>query len=136
MLVNRVVSHCFKILKIIGRIRSFLTQKDAETLVHSVISMRFDYCNSLFHKTSKANINKLQKIQNAAARLVVRKKKRESISGTIRDLHWLRVESRIVYKILLLVYKGVNGTSSKNIELDFKSHNCRPEDFLKLNSFL
>ena len=32
----------------------------------------------------------------------------------------------------MLVYKSINGTSSKNIELEFKSHNCREEDFLKL----
>ena len=114
--INKIVSHCFKILKDIRRIRSFLTQKDTETLVHSVTSMRFDYCNSLFHKINKSNIDKLQKVQNAAARLIVRKKKRESISETIKDLHWLRVDARIMYKILLLVYKGVNGTSSKNIK--------------------
>ena len=42
------------------------------------------------------------------------------------------VKSRIIFKILLLVYKSVNGTSSKNIELKFKSYNCREDDFLKL----
>ena len=105
-----------------------------EMLVHAVISSRLDYCNSLFFNLSKANINKLQKVQNAAARLVARKRKRESISSTIKDLHWLRIESRIIFKILLLVYKGIQGTSSKNIQLDFKAHNCRPEDFLKLKT--
>ena len=93
-----------------------------------------DYCNSLFHKIEKSNIEKLQKVQNTAARLIVRKRKRESISATIKELHWLRVESRIIFKILLLVYKSINGTSSKNIKLEFKSHNCREEDFLMLKT--
>ena len=60
------------------------------------------------------------------------KRKRESISANIKELHWLRVDSRIIFKILLLVFKSVNGTSSKNIELELKSYNCREDDFLKL----
>ena len=86
-----------------------------------------DYCNSLFINMSKANINKLQKV-----RLVVRKRKWESISETIRDLHWLRIESRTMFKILLLVYKSIKGNSPKSIKFEFKQKNCRSEDFLKL----
>ena len=130
--INKIVSHCYKILKDIGSIRTVLTQNDTEMLVHAVTSSRMDYCNSLFINMSKANINKLQKVQNAAARLVVCKRKRESISETIRDLHWLRIESRIIFKILLLVYKSIKGNSPKSIQLEFKQHNCRSEDFLKL----
>ena len=132
--VNKIVSHSYKILKDIGRIRSVLSQNHTEMLVHAVVSTRLDYCNSLFYNMSKMNLQKLQKVQNAAARLVVMKRKRESISSAIRQLHWLRVESRIIFKILLLVYKGIQGTSSKNIQLDFKSHNCRPEEFLMLKT--
>ena len=132
--INKIVSHCYKILKDIGRVRPVLTQDHTEMLVHAVTSTRLDYCNSLFHKIDKSNIDKLQKVQNAAARLIVKKRKRESISQSIKELHWLRVESRIVFKILLLAYKGIHGTSSKNIALDFKTHNCRPNEFLMLKT--
>ena len=129
--INKVASH-YKILRDIRRIRSVLSQKHTEMLVHSLISSRIDYCNSLFLNIDKSNIDKLQKVQNTAARLIVRKRKKESISATIKELHWLRVDSRIIFKILLLVYKSINGTSSKNIELEFKSNTCREDDFLKL----
>ena len=102
--VNQIVSHCYKILKDIGRIKKCLQQSHLERLVHSVISSRLDYCNSLFVNISKGNLDKLQKLQNAAARLVVGGKKRESVSGALRKLHWLRVEARITFKILLLVF--------------------------------
>ena len=46
--INHVVSHCYKILKDIGRIKKCLEQNDIEKLVHAVISNRLDYCNSLF----------------------------------------------------------------------------------------
>ena len=77
--VNKIVSHCYKLLKDIGKIRKVLSDKHTEMLVHSVISSRIDYCNGLFFNMSKKNINKLQKVQNAAARLVAGKRKRDSI---------------------------------------------------------
>ena len=65
-------------------------------------------------------------MQNAAARLVVRGRRRTPISDTLRKLHWLRVESRIVYKILLLVFKSLHEQCSKNLGVKFKSFNGRP----------
>ena len=91
--VNKVVSHGFKLLKDIGRVRSVITTKHTEMLVHAVASSRLDYCNSLFFNMKKGNLFKLQKVQNAAARLVARKKKRDSISTVIKELYWLRVKS-------------------------------------------
>ena len=91
-----------------------------------------DYCNSLLINASKTNLYKLQKVQNAAARLVVRCNKRASMSSVLRNLHWLRVESRIIFKILLLVYKSVYGICSENLKIKYKTHNCRPEEYLML----
>ena len=123
-------------LKDIGKIRNVISNKHTEMLVHAVISSRLDYCNSMFFNMSRSNLYKLQKVQNAAARLIVRKRKRESISSTLRELHWLEVESRIMFKILLLVYKCIHGMCSANLseKLKYKKHFCRPEDFLQLET--
>ena len=85
---------------------------------------------------STSNLSKLQKVQNAAARLVARKRKRDGISSTLRDLHWLKVEARVIFKILLLVYKCINGTCSANLsqKLKYKKFNCRPNDYLLLET--
>ena len=85
--INMIVSHCYKLLKDIGRIRNVLSNKYTEMLVHAVVTSRLDYCNSLFYNISKSNLFKLQKVQNAAARLVVRKGKRHSVTGLLKDLH-------------------------------------------------
>ena len=58
--VNTIVSHCYKLLKNIGRIRKIITKKHTEMLVHAVISSRLDYCNSLLFNISKSNMYKLQ----------------------------------------------------------------------------
>ena len=92
-----------------------LTRGHTEMLVHPVISSRMDYCNSLFFNMCKDNLMKLQKVQNSAARLITGKRKRDSVTSTLRELHWLPVESRILFKILLLVYKSINGMCSANL---------------------
>jgi hypothetical protein len=133
---NKVVSHSHKLLKDIGRIRNVVSKKHTEMLVHSVISSRLDNCNSLFFNMKKDNIFKLQKLQNAAARLIARKRKRDSVSMVIKELHWLRVESRIIFKILLLVFKSIHGMCSQNLidKIKYKGYNCRPNDYLLLET--
>ena len=132
--VNSIVSHCYKLLKNIGRIRNVLSQKQTEMLVHSVITSKLDYCNSLLINTSKTNLFKLQKVQNSAARLVVCGRKRDSMTKVLKGLHWLRIESRIIFKILLIVYKRVTGQCSENLKIKYKGHNCRPQDYLLLET--
>ena len=132
--VNKIVSHSYKLLKDIRRIRNVLSDKHTEMLVHAVISSRIDYCNSLFFNMNKSNIQKLQKLQNSAARLIARKNRRHPVSNILVDLHWLRVESRIMFKILLIVHKCVRGTCSNNLSITYKNFNGRPNDFLLLET--
>ena len=69
--VNFVVSHSYKILKDIGRIKKCLRRNDLENLVHAVISSRLDNYNSLFMNISKCNLQKLQILQNSAAKHIL-----------------------------------------------------------------
>ena len=54
----------------IRHIRKFLTMKSTKLLVHAFIMGRIDYCNSLPYGLPVTHINKLQRVQNAAARLI------------------------------------------------------------------
>ncbi len=63
----------------------------------------------------KKTIRKLQLIQNAAARILTRTRKYEHITPVLRSLHWLPVTFRIFFKVLLLVYKSLNGLGPKYI---------------------
>ena len=132
--INKIVSHSHKLLKDIGRIRNVLSNKHTEMLVHAVISSRLDYCNSLFFNLKQQNIFKLQKVQNAAARLVARIRKRDSVRCKMKELHWLRVESRVIFKLILIVYKCINERCSKNLKITYKRYNCRPNDYLLLET--
>nr|XP_033957654.1 uncharacterized protein LOC117460383 [Pseudochaenichthys georgianus] len=96
-------------LRNIAKIRHILPQNDAEKLVHAFVTSRLDYCNSLLSGSTKKSIKSLQLIQNAAARVLTRVRKRDHITPVLAALHWLPIEHRIEFKILLLAYKALNG---------------------------
>ena len=86
----------------------FLSKESTETLIHAFISSRLDYCNSLFYNIPAYQLQKLQRIQNAAARLILQESKFCHITPLFMTLHWLPVKYRIQFKILLLTFKAIN----------------------------
>ena len=71
----------------------------------SVVGSRLDYCNSIHYKTTKANITKLQPIQNSLARVVLQKPRRTYADDLLVQLIWLPVSYRIEYKMSIITYK-------------------------------
>ena len=109
--VNNICRSSYLALHKIGQIRNFLDKQTTEKLVHAFISCRLDFCNSLLHCIPDSQTSKLQRIQNSAARLVTRSSSRQHITPILRSLHWLPVNERIVFKILLLTHKCIHGSA-------------------------
>ncbi len=84
------------------------SSNDAEKLVHAFMTSRLDYCNALLGGCPASSINKLQIVQNAAARVLTRSRKYHHITPILQSLHRLPIEFRISYKILLLAYNALN----------------------------
>ena len=98
-------------LRNIARIRKYLSDTATQSLVHAFITSRIDYGNSLLWGIPKRSLEKLQHVQNSAARLVKCVKKSEHISPILFNLHWLPVAQRIKFKLLLLTYKALHNMS-------------------------
>ena len=107
--IGQVTKTAFFHLRNIARIRAYLSLEDAKTLIHAFIFSRLDYCNALFSGLPKKTTDRLQLVQNAAARMLTKTRMREHITPVLASLHWLPVVYRIDFKILLLVYKALNG---------------------------
>ncbi|KAI5615513.1 hypothetical protein C0J50_0194, partial [Silurus asotus] len=107
--VNNITRIAFFHLRNIAKIRNMMLLQDAEKLVHAFVISRLDYCNALLSGCAGKCINKLQLVQNAAARVLTRSRKYDHITPVLISLHWLPIKSCIDYKILLLRYKAHSG---------------------------
>jgi hypothetical protein len=88
-----------------------MSEDATKTLIHSFITSRLDYCKLLYNGISDGLMNRLQSVQNAAARLVMDVGRREHITPVLRQLHWLPVRQRVQYKLATLGYRSLTGTA-------------------------
>ena len=90
--IQNVCKGCFSQLRDFRNIRQFLTQDAAVSVANAFVSIRLDYCNSLFRSLSKVNLHRLQSIQNSAARIVTNSCKYTRITPVPRKLLWLPIQ--------------------------------------------
>ncbi len=110
-----------------------LSMSNAEILIHAFMTERLDYCNALLGGCSARLINKLQMVQNAAARVLTRTRKYDHISPVLSTLHWLPIKHRIDFKILLINYKALNGLALQYLS-ELLSHYSPPRPLRCQNS--
>jgi len=74
--------------------------------MHSFVASRIDYCNAVLAGAPKATTNKLQRVLNAAARVVSGTHKFDRGLSRLfhTELHWLDVPQRVVYKLGVIVF--------------------------------
>ena len=107
--VNNLCKLLFLELRRIGQMASVLNESSLKTLISSCVFSKIDYCNSLLFNLPNEVIDKLQRLQNQAARLVLRRSCREHVTPMLIQLHWLPVKARLTYKTCMLCYKCRHG---------------------------
>jgi len=103
--VSAVARSCNYHAQAIRHIWHLLTMDLAQMLACSLILSRIDYCNAVLHGAPSGTIHKLQRVQNNAARIVHQTPRRSHAYPLLKKLHWLPVEQRISYKLVLLTFK-------------------------------
>ena len=109
--INKVCNASFYCLHNIRRIRKHPSRDSSETLIHAFVSSRLDYCNSLFYGLPQVQINKIQRVQNAASRLNLKQPKFCRVTLVLSQLHWLPIKYRTEFKILVMTFKAVHGVA-------------------------
>nr|XP_054596020.1 uncharacterized protein LOC129163078 [Nothobranchius furzeri] len=113
--VSSLVRSSFLHLTNIAKLSPILSRSELETVIHTFISSRLDYCNSLFTCLSRTSLNRLQVVQNTCARLLTKSSKHTHITPLLLQLHWLPVNFRVHFKILVLVYRALHGQAPSYI---------------------
>ena len=93
----------------ISKIKRYLGNSATEQVIHMLVTSRLDYCNAVFAGLPASTLAPLQRVQNAAARLLTGTRKHEHITPMLMQLHWLPVRYRIIFKVCLLVFKCLHG---------------------------
>ena len=100
-------------LRNIGRIRMLLSFEASSQFIHAL-----DYCNGILFNLPKNKIERLQRIQriqNQAAHMLKRIPRRNHITPVLKDLHWLRINERIEFKILILTHRAFYETGPMHL---------------------
>ena len=115
--IRKVVSSCFMVIREISKIKKFLPKECLCTIMCSLVLSKLDYCNALYFNINSNEINMLQSVQNSAIRLITggHKYDRVSITPLFKQLHWLKIRERIVFKICLVVHKCVWGIAPDSL---------------------
>jgi len=137
--VQTVCKSAFYHLWRIGRIRRSLDRASAECLVQSLVISRLQYANSLFFGLSKKLLDRLQAVQNAAARLICGGDRRDSARPLLRQLKWLPIREQIEMKISIMVFRCLHGSAPSYLSDRLVKHSItrpglrqRPGSALKL----
>ena len=109
--VSNIARTCYFELCRLASIRRFLTITATATLVSAFALSRIDYCNSLLFGSTHDVTSHLQRIQNYAARVILRLPMSSSITIHLKSLHWLPVKVRSTYKIACLCYHCHSSTA-------------------------
>ena len=102
--IKNICRVAFHHIRDIAKIRKFLSYGTAKTLMHAFVTSRIDSCKALLFGLLNFLIQRLQHVLNSAARVITRCRKFDHDTPLMIELHWLPVEQRIIFKILLFTF--------------------------------
>ena len=107
--IKTVAKNTMHQLRNLRHVRPHFDKSSFQIIVHASITSRLDYCNSLLSGLPLSSLRHLQLVQNFSARLILNREKYCHVTPLLQELHWLPISSRIKFKVLLIVYKTLNG---------------------------
>ena len=102
--IAKVTSKCFYHLRRIRQVRRRVGMEATIQLVLALVMSSLDYCNATLAGVPQTTLQPLQRVQNAAVRLVLGLGVREHVTPGLMQLHWLPVRWRIQYKLCCLMH--------------------------------
>ena len=112
--VTDLVSKCTGSLCQLNRVKHLFDRSTLITIINALVFSKLLYCSSVWAGATKKNIERLQKVQNFAARIVTGTRKFEHITPYLKDLRWLPVAMQLEVRDTIMTYKSLNGLTLRN----------------------
>ena len=103
-------------LRNIKSIRNHLSDDSCKTLVQALVISHLDYGNTIFADLPDSTLKPAQLIQNHAAKVILKRKKFDSATAALKDLHWLPIRQRCKFKLLLMIHKCLNNQAPSYLQ--------------------
>ena len=99
-------------------IRKYLTKEACTTLVLGLVMVmiHLNYANGLYVGLPKKKIHRMQRVQNLAAKVILERSKRDSVTQSLKQLHWLPVHLRIEFQLLVSVFKCLHNRAPEYLK--------------------
>ena len=111
-LVHHITLKCMTAMLNFQKIKFIWPMLTIDATHTSLVTSNLDYCNAIFSRLPEHLLDLLQKVQNAAAKLVLGMKEHDSATVALTSLHWLPIRARIDFKVLTLVHKCLSNNAS------------------------
>lgn len=135
--IKTVTMSAYSQLMNVSRLKRLVSQQDLEKLVHAFIFSRLTYCSSVFTDVTKKAIRQLQLTQNSVVQFLTKTNSESHHSSSTRSLHCLPIRHGIDLKVLLLVYKALNGLRPKTPQWPPDSvWNSKINQVIRIRSFI
>ena len=103
--ITSVTSFCLSSLNQVNRIKRLLDRNTLVIVINALVFSKLYYCSSVWSSARKKNIKKLQNVQDFAARIITCLRKFDRITPVLKELKWFSVESMLIYRDCILVFK-------------------------------
>ena len=113
---------------VLGLYGLFFSKDCLLQIVQSLVISQIDYCSCLLYGLPDSSLAKLQRVQNFAAKLILNKRKYDSSKACLKELHWLPVRYRILFRLLCMCFKCINGQGPNDLIGYFKLKELRRYD--------
>ena len=134
--VNTLTLSLIAILCQISRVRHLFSKSVLTTILNCLVFCKLFYCLTVWSGMFAHNINKLQLVQNFAARVLTNTKKFDHISPVLRALRWPSIKKQLLVHDATMLCKIVNGLAPPYLECYLNkrsaihSYNTRSRDNL------
>ena len=110
------------------RVSPFIPEQTRKTLFNTLVLPHYDYCSNIWSCISMTQIQRLQRIQNRALRIILQCDYRSHVLPMLHQLNVMSVSQRFLYNKCVLMWRILHGTVPSHVSEDFTLESERPRD--------